>query len=124
MRQLWRDIDHAKRKAGLGAEPPPQAPSAWDLVALFERATALVGDATAWMSANAPIACALLATGTELLRSVPVVGRLADLVPGPAQPPPAADPGRPPGERHANGSVPPIVVDPSRATDPDGGWVH
>src|SRR5438128_8330416 len=74
MRQLWRDIDHAKHKAGIGATPPPQASPSWDLAALFERATALVGDATAWMSANAPVACALLATGTELLRSVPVVG--------------------------------------------------
>jgi hypothetical protein len=129
MRQLWRDIDDAKHKAGLGATPPPEPPSPWDLVhrataLVGDRATALLGDATAWMAAKAPLACALLATGTELLRGVPVVGRLADLVSTPAKAPDAAEPGRPAGERPANGSAPPIIVDPSRMTDPDGGWVH
>jgi hypothetical protein len=120
MRQLWRDIDDAKHKAGIGSAPASEAPPQWDLAALFDRATALVGGATTWMSANAPIACALLATGTELLRSVPVVGRLVDLVP-------TAPKGSGSGgsdARPANGSAASIVVDPVQSRDPDGGWVH
>jgi hypothetical protein len=124
MRQLWRDIDDAKHKAGLGAAPPPEPVSPWEVASLLDRATALVADATAWMSANAPLACALLATGTELLRSVPVVGRLADLVPPPPKPRETAGSERPTGERHANGAAAPIVVDASPTKDPDGGWVH
>ena len=68
MRQLWRDIDDAKHKAGIRSATASEAPPQWDLAVLFDRATTLVGDATTWMSANAPSACALIATGTELLR--------------------------------------------------------
>lgn len=121
MRQLWRDIDDAKHKAGLG--PTPQAaPSAtgWGPSALFERATTLVGDAAVWMQANAPAACALLAGGAELLRSVPLVGRLVDLVPMPE----AAPRSEPRSEGHTNGAVRPVVVDTESPRGPDGGWVH
>ena len=81
MRQLWRDIDHAKHKAGLGSAPEPAAAPTWGFAAVIEQATALAGDAAAWVTTNAPAACAFLASGAELLRGVPVVGRLVDLVP-------------------------------------------
>ncbi len=124
MRELWRDIDDAKHKAGIGPAPEPQAAAPWDVAALFERATALVGDAAAWMTTNAPVACALLASGTELLRSVPLVGRLVDLVPVPPTPRTRLEPAAPSREPHANGSARPIVVEPERSTDPGGGWIH
>ena len=47
MRQLWRDIDDARHKAGLGRVPEPEAaPIGWSASALFECTAALVGDAT------------------------------------------------------------------------------
>jgi hypothetical protein len=117
MRQLWRDIDDAKHKAGLGATPAADPVSTgWGVSALVERAVALVGDAAAWVQEHAPAACTVLTSGAELLRSVPVVGRLVDLVPA-----------RPTGESpdaHANGAARPIVVDAGEPTGPDGGWVH
>lgn len=124
MRQLWRDIDDARHKAGLVPIPAPAAAApTWDVVAMLERATAVVADVAAWMTANAPTACAALATGADLLRGVPLVGRLVDLVPArtsgvatervhaPAAP-----------DHHANGFVSPSVVEPGPG--PDGGWVH
>src|SRR5689334_2318712 len=77
MRQLWRDIDHSKHKAGLTTPTEPAAPAPWDLSVLFERAAALVGDAATWLTSAAPAACSLLANGAELLRAVPVIGWLA-----------------------------------------------
>lgn len=118
MRQVWRDIDHAKRKAGIGPAPDATAPPAWDVVAMIERAAALVGDVAAWMTANAPTACAALVSGAELLRGVPVVGRLVELMPGPAAPPKVPDRAVPPPDHHTNG------VTNSSGTDPEGGWLH
>lgn len=83
MRELWRDIDHAKRKAGLDPAPEPVVASLWGVAAVCERASVLAGDAAAWVAASAPTACALLAGGAELLRDVPVVGWFFDLVPRP-----------------------------------------
>ena len=127
MRQLWRDIDDAKQKAGLASTPPvaDDGGSTWDPSVLYDRAVALVGDAAAWVNANAPVACTVLATGMDLLRGVPVLGRLADLVPTPASSRPAARPAPPrSAEPHANGVVRPVVVDPEEPDGPDGGWMH
>jgi len=122
MRQLWRDIDDAKHKAGLGLkeEAPPSA--GWDVSTVIEAAATLIGSAAAWVTASAPTALALLATGAELLRGVPVVGRLVELMP-PAEPPPSSEKTRslPPG--HTNGTHP-IARDPDEISDPDGGWLH
>ncbi len=124
MRKLWDDIDHAKRKAGLTPSPAPAAtPGAtWDVAAMLARATALAGDVAAWVSANAPTASAALASGAEVLRRVPLVGRLVDLVPAPST---RASSGGgatvAPGPR-SNGVVRPTVIDPGQG--PDGGWVH
>lgn len=127
MRQLWRDIDDAKHKAGLGPPPPPKdhASSSWDVTALYDRAAALVGDAAAWVNANAPAACTVLATGVELLRGVPVLGRLVELVPVPASARP--DPGATQphtADPQTNGVLRPAVVDPDEPDGPDGGWMH
>ena len=124
MRQLWRDIDHAKRKAGLGPAPEPVAAPTWDLASVLEQAAALAGEAAAWVMTNAPVACALLASGAELLRSVPVVGRLADLVPVPP-----AERGRPaePANGHAAGNGwtadSEAEVEPEDG-EPNGKWIH
>jgi hypothetical protein len=118
MRQLWRDIDHAKRKAGIGPAPEAAAPPAWDVVAMLERAAALVGDVAAWMTANAPAACAALASGAELLRGVPVVGRLVELMPVPPGSPKIPDPTVPPPDHHTNGAA------DRSGSDPEGGWLH
>ena len=110
MRQLWRDIDDAKHKAGIGRAPEPE-PMGYgrEVFGWLDRAATLVGGATTWISAKAPGALAALASGAELLRAVPLVGRLVDLVPLPEAPP------APPPERaslhHTNGSSRPIVVD-------------
>lgn len=123
MRQLWRDIDDAKHKAGIGRAPEPE-PTGYgrEVFGWLDRAATLVGDATTWITAKAPGALAALASGAELLRAVPLVGRLVDLVPLPEAPPP------PPSERaslhHTNGSSRPIVVDPDDPGAPDGGWMH
>jgi len=126
MRKLWDDIDHAKRKAGLAPTPPPTATAtaAWDVAAMLARASALVGDVATWVSANAPTACAALASGAELFRGVPLVGRLVDLVPAPsARANPAGhDAATAPPEPRANGLVRPAAVDPGPG--PDGGWMH
>ncbi|MCC6849576.1 MAG: hypothetical protein IT294_13825 [Deltaproteobacteria bacterium] len=121
MRQLWRDIDHAKRKAGLDPAPEP-APEATGpgVAALLARAAALVGDAAAWVRSNAPAACAVLASGAGMLRSVPVVGRLLDLVPVPEG---GRSASRPP-EGHVNGAGRPSSADADEPKGPDGGWVH
>src|SRR5262245_51585176 len=84
MRQLWRDIDHAKRKAGLGRPPQSTPASPWDFTGMLELATTLASEVAAWMTANAPAACSILTSGAELLRGVPVVGRLVELVPVPS----------------------------------------
>ncbi|MEB2284752.1 MAG: hypothetical protein B6D46_13390 [Polyangiaceae bacterium UTPRO1] len=121
MRQLWRDIDDARHKAGLGRVPEPEAaPIGWSASALFECTAALVGDAAAWVQAHAQAACALIAGGAEVLRSVPVVGRLAALVPASEAPPPGSE--RPPGR--ANGVGRPVAAEAGEPTGPDGGWIH
>ena len=126
MRQLWRDIDHAKHKAGLGSSPEPAATPTWDFAAVIERATALACDTAAWVTTNVPAACAFLASGAELLRGVPVVGRLVYLVPRTATPTdaPQASPirncdGRP------NGRTTGVEVQAEpRDGDPNGKWIH
>jgi hypothetical protein len=72
---------------------------------MIERAAALVGDVAAWMTANAPTACAALVSGAELLRGVPVVGRLVELMPGPAAPPKVPDRAVPPPTIIPTGSL-------------------
>lgn len=123
MRQLWRDIEDAKHKAGLGPAPEPE-PTGYgrEVFGWFDRAATLVGGATAWITTNAPGALAVLASGAELLRAVPLVGRLVDLVPKPAAPP-EPEPDRVP-RHHTNGSSRPIIVDADDQDGPDGGWVH
>jgi hypothetical protein len=130
MRQLWRDIDQSKHKAGLGPAPEPTAPPSWDFAAMLERAAAVAGDAAAWMTANAPAACAfLVSNGAELLRGVPVVGRLVDLIPRPFVPSdPSPRPSQPPRPATApvNGRVPEVDLE-GEASDPEGPggtWVH
>lgn len=124
MRALWRDIDQAKRKAGLGPAPEPSPPPGWDIAAVLERATALASDAASWMTSNVPIALALLATGAELLRNVPVVGSIVGLVSPPSPPPPAPTL---PARADANGHVHPrpriLELEPDR-DGPDGKWMH
>jgi hypothetical protein len=125
MRQLWRDIDNAKHKAGLVPTPVPAAPPpSWDVVAMIERATALVGEVAAWMTASAPTACAALASSAELLRGIPLLGRLVDLVPSPRSSGVASERGHTAGrpDHHANGFTRPTGVEPGPG--PDGGWVH
>jgi len=119
MRQLWRDIDDSKQKAGF-ADPAMPATSAagWDVGAVLGRACALVGEVAAWVSASVPTVCATIASGAELLRAVPLVGRLVELAPGarstdaPTAPVDAVPPDR------ANGSARP------RGGAPDGEWLH
>jgi hypothetical protein len=106
MRQLWRDIEQAKHKAGLGPEPTAAPPPWWDLGAVLALASALAGEAAAWVSATAPTACSLVATGAAVLRQVPVVGRLAELVPVPAPTPPAPRNARRPGDATVAVEVP------------------
>jgi len=122
MRQLWSDIDASKKKAGLGRTPEPEPAPGWDVGSVVERAVALIGDAAAWVTANAPAAIALLATGAELLRSVPVVGRLVELMP-PAEPPKPVPPPRSIPPVHTNGTAH-TARDPDEISDPDGGWIH
>jgi hypothetical protein len=126
MRQVWRDIDDAKHKAGL-AGPAESATASWDVTTMLERAVALAGDVAAWIVSNAPAACAALASGADMLRGVPVVGRLVELVPLPAPPTePSGTRAATPThalDRHGNGTARTVVVDPT-ASGPDGGWVH
>ena len=80
-------------------------------------------EAAAWMAANAPAAVALLANGADMLRGVPIVGRLVELMP-PGEPaverqPPSTSP-----RHHTNGVARTIPIDPDEVNDPDGGWVH
>ncbi|MEO6026043.1 MAG: hypothetical protein ABIR79_04165 [Candidatus Binatia bacterium] len=123
MRALWREIDHAKRKAGLDPAPEPPPPG-WDITAMIERATALASDAAAWMTSNVPLAVALLATGAELLRNVPVVGSIVGLV-SPPNPPPSAP--KLPTRADANGHARPrpriLELEPD-GDGPDGKWMH
>jgi len=129
MRQLWRDIDHAKRKAGLDPTPEPAPAAGWGMGDVLERAAALAGDAAAWVTANAPSACALVAGGAELLRGVPVVGRLVDLLPNPFGSPEPARPRHPaaPADGSANGQGPTgagaVSIEPEDG-DPNGRWIH
>lgn len=81
MQQLWRDIDQARSNAGLGrAGDEPAPPPWWEIGDVLGRANAVATDAVAWIT---PAACMLLVIGSALLRQLPVVGRLADLVPMP-----------------------------------------
>jgi hypothetical protein len=124
MRQLWRDIDHAKRKAGLDPTPEPAPAPGWDLAGVLERAAALAGDAAAWVTVNAPAACALIASGAELLRGVPVIGGLVPFAsPDPAErrgPAAAADDSANGHGQTAGGAVP---VEPDDG-GPAGRWIH
>ena len=89
---------------------------------MIERATALASDAAAWMTSNAPLAVALLATGAELLRNVPVVGSIVGLVSPPSPPPPKL-----PTRADANGHARPrpriLELEPD-GDGPDGKWMH
>lgn len=122
MRRLWSDIDASKKKAGLGHRPEPEPAPSWDVGGVVGRAVALIGEAAAWVTANAPSAIALLATGAELLRGVPVVGRLVELMP-PAEPPKPPPLPRSIPTAHTNGTAH-TARDPDEISDPDGGWIH
>ena len=124
MRELWRDIDQAKRKAGLvrAAEPAPS--SGWDVTGVLERATLFASEAAAWVTSSAPIALALLATGVDLLRQVPLVGRVVDLVPGLPSTPPAPElPARPEANGRAHAPLRIVELEPD-GDGPNGKWVH
>lgn len=84
MRELWRDIDHARHKAGFerARATPPPPPAWWEMGDVLGRANAIASDAVAWLT---PAACVLLVTGSALVRQLPVVGRLAELVPMPGR---------------------------------------
>jgi hypothetical protein len=128
MRQLWRDIDHAKRKAGLGPAPEPTPASPWDFTAMLELASTLANEVAAWMTTNAPAACSILTSGAELLRGVPVLGRLVDLVPAAAPPAPRPAGRKRPGEANgrSGGNGRPdrdVRVDPEDG-EPNGKWIH
>lgn len=132
MHQLWRDIDHAKRKAGLGPTPEPLAASTWDIAGMLERVATVAVEAAVWMTANASAPCALLASGAELLRGVPVVGRLVNLVPtlftfsdragheGPAAPANGYDN----GSGRTGGGEAPVEPHHGDAHEPNGKWIH
>jgi hypothetical protein len=125
MRQLWRDIDDAKHKAGLAPAPESSTAAPWDLSAMLELAAAFASDAAAWLSANAPAACAIITSGTELLRGVPVIGRLVDLMPTPpsaAAPPGRKRPGAPPNG-NGRGAGRPVRAEPEDG-EPNGKWIH
>jgi hypothetical protein len=121
MREVWRDIDHAKRKAGLGPGPTSE-PAGYgrEVFGWLDRAATLVGDATTWLAANAADAFAAITSRAELLRAVPLVGRLVDLVP--TAPPPHEPPPAP--RRHSNGATRQSVGEADEPSGPDGGWVH
>ena len=126
MRQVWHDIDHAKHKAGLGPVPEPAAAPTWDFAGVVEWAAVLAGDAAAWVTTNAPAPCAFLASGAELLRGLPIVGRLVDLVATPSIPTDAA---RVPPLRedngHANGRTAAVEIQAeSLDGEPNGKWIH
>lgn len=122
MRQLWRDIDDAKHKAGIGPAPEEPASSGWDwdLVGGIERMTALAADVVAWVTATAPLACELIAGGAEILRSVPIVGRLVELVPMPTARPPAKTTVRRASPMSTSNGVTAGHTDGA----PDGQWIH
>jgi hypothetical protein len=126
MRQLWRDIDHAKRKAGLGPVPEPVAAPLF--AAVLEQAATLAAGAAAWVIANAPTALALFASGAELLRGVPVVGRLIDLVPTPLAPGGVRDRPAAGSEGHANGhgraTADEVEVAALHESEPNGKWIQ
>ncbi len=120
MRQLWRDIDVAKDKAGLGRAAAEAEAPGWGFGSMLEHATTLASDAAAWVAATAPVACELVTSGVALLRGVPLVGRLVDLVPAPS---------RASGERGFASGAPPVngVGRPTATTTPDesnGHWIH
>lgn len=123
MRQLWRDIDDAKHKAGLGTPAEPAAPTFWDLAGIVERATAFAGEAAAWVTSAAPSACALLTSGAALLRDVPVLGRIVALVPASFTP---AEPARRDGgvEAHVVRSTDNGAHAERRGGEPNGEWIH
>jgi len=77
MRELWREIDRARAQFGFGgASANGAAAPAWSIGWLAESAGSLAGRATACMSE-----CALLASAVGWLRQVPILGRLAALIP-------------------------------------------
>jgi hypothetical protein len=122
MHQLWRDIDHAKHKAGLGAASEQSPTSSWCLADLIGRATALAGDAAAWVTASAPAACTLVASGAAILRDVPLVGRIVALVPSfgtTAATPRAEGVGAHAVRSTDNGAHP-----ARRGGEPNGEWIH
>ena len=77
MRELWREIDRARAQFGFGgASANGAAAPAWSIGWLAASAGSLAGRATACMSE-----CALLASAVGWLRQVPILGRLAALIP-------------------------------------------
>jgi hypothetical protein len=121
MRQLWRDIDESKHKAGLGGRQDSAPSASWDVTAVVERATALAGDLFTWVSSTLPTACSLLATGAALLRDVPLLGRIATLVSTAA---PAAAPEPAGVEAHGLGPIHNGAHSNGRSDEPNGEWIH
>ena len=124
MRQLWRDIDESKHKAGLGTSPEPPPAASCDLTGVVERASALAGDALAWMSSALPAACALVESGAALLRDVPLLGRIATLW-STAAPTADAAPAAARGvEAHRLGPVHNGTHSNGGSDEPNGEWIH
>lgn len=75
MRALWREIDRARERAGLGASAAGEAAPAWGIDWLVASAESLVGRAAACVSE-----CSMLGQAAAWLGAVPILGRLVDLI--------------------------------------------
>jgi len=89
MHRLWRDIDLAKRNAGLDSAPEPSPAAPWELATFAARLAGFADDAAGWIAGMAALRSTwgLVGTGTGLLRGLPVVGRWVGGVPTRLEPP-------------------------------------
>ena len=91
MQRVWRDIDTARAKLGMGNGRPAPA-AAWSPAELARHAAEVVGAAGSWVGERAParvlaavpgmlvagarLPCAVIEGATARLRTLPLVGRL------------------------------------------------
>ncbi len=104
MRRLWQDIDRARDGLGLGPGEEPPIPSLWSIAGVVGRLTELASGLLWWKEEEAPPApsprladqpqaeprdeptrgetgvCTLAEHGVDLLRQMPILGRLVALV--------------------------------------------